>query len=33
MTTSSNRHTTIRNDNDSKIDYDPVCVIYHGDLA
>ena len=33
MTTSSNRHTTIRNDNDSKIDYDPVCIIYHGDLA
>ena len=33
MTTSSNRHTTIRNDNDSKIDYDPVCVVYHGDLA
>ena len=33
MTTSSNRHTTIRNDNDSKIDYDPVCLIYHGDLA
>ena len=33
MTTSSNRHTTIRNDNDSKIDYDPVCIVYHGDLA
>ena len=33
MTTSSNRHTTIRNDTDAKIDYDPVCVVYHGDLA
>ena len=33
MTTSSNRHTTIRNDNDGKIDYDPVCIIFHGDLA
>ena len=33
MTSSSNRHTTIRNDNDENIDYDPVCIIYHGDLA
>ena len=33
MTSSSNRHTTIRNDNDENIDYDPVCIVYHGDLA
>ena len=33
MTASSNRHTSIRNDTDQKLDYDPVCLIYHGELA
>ena len=34
MTTSANRfHTTDGHNGSDQIDYDPVCVIFHGDLA